>query len=194
MPTAWQDGHQESIPAPNCGSTGAPHDWHCQKTCGSLRRAGPARRGVDPDAPDGDAVDPVSDEECLDRTRGFLGMTCSFSPLVVVAKERQAGVPPLGELVEVAAVIGIDIAMDEALPRQAQERHRGGGVREAETVGDLRRVGPRALSQVFEQIVLGYDGLPAGLRAAPCPSPARRKVISPEPAIFPPQRQRIDVS
>jgi hypothetical protein len=73
VPTAWQDGHQESSPTPNCDSTGAPHDWHWQKTSGSLRRAGPAPCGIEPDVPD-DRLNPGLDMECLDLTRGFLGM------------------------------------------------------------------------------------------------------------------------
>ncbi len=84
---------------------------------GSLRRRGAARRDVDPDGP-ADEADPAPESECRDRTCGFLGMANFSFWLVMVSEERQAGLPPLGELVEVEPVVGVHIAVNEALPHQ----------------------------------------------------------------------------
>src|SRR5437867_3216503 len=74
-------------------------------------------------------------------------------------KEPETSVSPLREFAVVESVVGIDISMHEALPRQAQERHPGGRVCDAEGVGDVHRVRLSRIREVLKQVVLRHERL-----------------------------------
>ncbi len=73
-----------------------------------------------------------------------------------VPEERQASVSTLGELVDVQALIGIDVAPDKALPRESQQRHGRGRIVDVEGARDILPIGAADIGEIVEQIVLSH--------------------------------------
>jgi DNA-binding FrmR family transcriptional regulator len=74
----------------------------------------------------------------------------------LVLEEGEACVPVLRQLVGVESAVRIDDAAGEVLTHQPEQRHRAGGVRDAQCVGHLGGVGHADVGQVGEQVLLRH--------------------------------------